>query len=533
MPDFRNPDSTALRTLLEKCMRVAALAVSGLFVLLFLYVALRRLHYPFELDRMESAMMTSVWRLAHNHSLSTLYSRPSLEWVPFLYAPFYFYCSAFVAKFTGLNYCATRLVSILATLGSFGIIYAMVKRETGRFDAALLSVGLFASLYATVLGWYDVGRVDMLSIFFLLLAIYCTRYHHPLMASLVWLLAFQTKQSMLPIAILVFLTGWQRPRRMIVGIIATVVLIFGSIHLCNHLTGGYYGYYAFGTAALLKFIPRMALLYIPVDLFGPLGIAIAIVTAAVLVRVPSRKSPSLWFYGLLTFVITGSTGFVRAHDGANMNALIPVYAWISILFGLAMHRLLQACKEDLQPGITQMIPSMLWLLVLIQLSAHIYQPARFIPSADALQHRQKFFEALASTPGDVWLLNHSFDGIRAGKPVHPEMDALDAVLGRASITLAEPDAAAGTPAAQLLNAFRSQHFTAIVFDRSAESYSPPWAFNGATFTAHYPLRALAIGSDQASVTDQPVLVYFPCSALQTPAVVSNLTTSFIDRSHCN
>ena len=47
---------------------------------MFLAVALKRLHYPFELDRMESAMMTTVWRVVHG---MPVYVRPSLEWAPF------------------------------------------------------------------------------------------------------------------------------------------------------------------------------------------------------------------------------------------------------------------------------------------------------------------------------------------------------------------------------------------------------------------------------------------------------------------
>src|SRR5580704_3638324 len=94
---------------LERWFRRAACLLSVFFVLLFLYVALRRLHYPFELDRMESGMMTSVWRIAHG---SPLYSAPSMEWVPFLYAPAFFYLSAALSRVTGLGYSTLRLVSI-------------------------------------------------------------------------------------------------------------------------------------------------------------------------------------------------------------------------------------------------------------------------------------------------------------------------------------------------------------------------------------------------------------------------------------
>src|SRR3984885_6571972 len=154
---------------LERGFRRTSCVFSVFFVLLFLSVALRRLHYPFELDRLESGMMSSVWRIIHGRPL---YSAPSMGGVPFLYAPAFFYLSAALSRVTGLEYSTLRLVSILATLGSFTAVYAFVYRETRRYTAALLSVGLFACLYDFCLGWYDVGRVDSLSVFLFLLALY-------------------------------------------------------------------------------------------------------------------------------------------------------------------------------------------------------------------------------------------------------------------------------------------------------------------------------------------------------------------------
>src|SRR5580698_9885236 len=129
---------------LERPLRLAALGLSLFFVLSFLFIALHRLHYPFEVDRVESGMMTSVWRLRHGYPL---YTASSLEWAPYLYAPLFFYLSAALSKVMGLSYAPLRMVSILSTLGSFGVIFLMVWKETKRFAAAAVAVGLFASLY--------------------------------------------------------------------------------------------------------------------------------------------------------------------------------------------------------------------------------------------------------------------------------------------------------------------------------------------------------------------------------------------------
>ena len=73
-----------------------------------------------------------------------------------------------------------------------------------------------------------IGRVDSLFIFVLLLAIFCTRRAPILVAVLVWLIAFQVKQTVLPIAVLVLCSDWQRPRRLLLGLIDAHRRLCGS-----------------------------------------------------------------------------------------------------------------------------------------------------------------------------------------------------------------------------------------------------------------------------------------------------------------
>jgi len=483
-------------------------------MLLFLLVAKHRLHYPFELDRMESAMMTSVWRVAHG---LPLYGKPSINWAPFLYAPVFFYVSAAVAKVVGLGYAALRIVSIAATVGSAAVIYALVLRETRRHAAALVACGLYVGLYSAVLGWYDVGRVDSLSVFFFLVAIYCTRWTHPLVAALAWLLAFQTKQSILPIALLVFAAEWQRPRRMLLGMGAFAALAMGSVTLLNRVTAGWYSFYVFGASRQIAFQPRLAAMYIPQDLLAPLGIALALIGAALFLAPPTWRGRASSFYAIVSFLIVGGVGFVRAHEGANVNALMPVYAWIAVLFGIAIHRLLQLAENS---GVA-LAASVVWLFAAMQLGAHVYQPGRFKISADTLRYRTQFLDALRATPGDVWVVNHSYDSILAGKQPHAEMDALDSVLGRPyqpTIDEVQQDYAAG-------------RFTAVVLDRGPETYSPGWLFNGPLFRAQYGLQIQAPGADQPMVADQPQFVFLPCVALQRPPVLG-LQSAVVNGKNC-
>jgi hypothetical protein len=461
---------------------------------------------------MESAMMTSIWRLGQG---KPLYSAPTLQWVPFLYAPLFFHISALAAKFTGFTYVAPRLVSIIATFGAFGLIYAFVRRETGSHAPALIAVGLYAAMYPVVQGWFDVGRVDSLSVFFFLAALYCTRWMNPLVAAAVWILAFQTKQSVLPFALVAFLPDWQRPRRMFVGIASISALAYASVYLSNRFSGGWYSFYVFGVARQLRFQPRLAAMYLPHDLLEPLGIAIALIGVALVIMPVQWRERKASFYAILTLVVVGGIGFVRAHDGANVNALMPVYAWLAVLFGLAIHRLLTWCDTVRTP----LPAAVVWLFVAVQLASHVYLPGRFKISADAIAYRTSFLDAVRAYPGDVWLANHSFDSILAGKPLHAEMDSLDASLSSGYGPVVE----------ELQKDYTTQSFSAVILDRKPESYLPAWTFNGPLFRSHYSSVVRAPGADQPGVVDQPVFVYLPCDA---PEGSLNPGAAYLNRGRC-
>ena len=511
------PDSSDPR--LERILRWATVALSALFVLLFLFVAARRMRYPFELDRMESGMLTTVWRLRHGFPL---YSAPSLDWAPFLYAPLFFYVSAAVTKLVGISFGALRLVSTAATVGSFGLIFLLVWTETRRFAAAAFAVGLFASLYPTVFAWFDVGRVDSLSTLFFLAAVYATRRLHPLVAALFWLLAFLTKQTFLPLGLAVFLIEWQRPRRMLTGMLAFLLAAGASVCWLNRTSGGWFSYYAFGTPGVLGWSSHQAFMFPSADLLAPWPIAGALILIAAFGTGLRWRERDGSYLGIVSVLLTGAIWFVRAHTGANLNALIPLYAWMAVLAGIAMDRMLrwiaaQPWASNGRQPVTW--PALLWLLAGLQLAAHLYRPAE-IPRGD-LPARQRFLAALRATPGDVWVVDHSYDNILAGKPVHADMDALDAVLGRGY-----------KPALmQFAGLMSSAHFTAVILDRGPDAYKPTGLFTQPLFTQGYGIRSVAPGYGEA---DQPSFVLTPCNRnTAAPGSLLDQSASLSDRSACN
>ncbi len=408
------------------------------------------------------------------------------------------------------------------------MLSALVYREQRNRTAAIASAGLFLMLYSLVLSWYDIGRVDSLSIFLFLLAIYCTRFTSPVLAAVVWVLAFQTKQSFLPVAVLGFFVEWQRPRRLLLGLGSFAVLAFASVAWLNHATGGWYRYYVFGTVKQLGLDIRQGMLFVPFDLVQPLGLALALVGFACLLRPVAWRSRRVSFYAIFSFILFAGIWFARAHQGSYVNTLIPIYVWICLLFGLALGRLTERGAAS-QTGVPDfaapsplIFPALVWLVAFVQIAVHMYRPGAFGVSAEGTAVRWQFIDRLRATPGDVWVVNHSYDTLLAGKGMHAEMDAFDAVLGRGD----------APSIAEVQEAYRQHRFTAVILDRAPATYSPSWLFGGQAFNQSYPLHAFAPGASLPEAGHQPVMLYLSCQL--PPAAVSALAVNrtFVQQGLC-
>jgi hypothetical protein len=490
----------------ERWLERALWIVSVGFILLFLYTALRRMRCPFAFDQIEGGTVTSVWRIVRGEPL---YIRPTLDFVPYLYAPLYFYLAAALSKVIGVGYAALRLTSILGTLGSLAVIYALIHGETRSRIAALAGAGLYAACYHPLEGWFDMGRVDSLFVFLFLLAIYCTRRAPILLAVLVWLIAFQTKQTILPVALLVMCAEWQRPRRLAVGLIALIAGFAASILIMNHLTGGWYSYYLFGTAKGLPWVMRTAVFYIPVDLLQPLGLAFLILLASLLCVPPAFRSRRSQFYIVVSFAIYASIWYLRAHAGSAVNTLMPAYAWTAVLFGLALSRLSSWLKALESPH-AQLCQVLLLGAAVVQILGFAYHPGGYVPSAKTIEARQQFERQLSSLPGDIYVLNHSYDAILAGKTPHAVIDAFGIILD------SPPSPLRSAYIADFRHAVDNHVYGGFVLDDTVDTYNNSTGWLPSDFLQQYPVRLLAVSwSATVGQPSQPEerWIYLPCSAL--------------------
>jgi len=489
----------------EDWLPLVLVGVSAGFILLFLYTSLRRMGYPFSFDQVEGGMVTSVWRVAHGYPL---YTAPSRDFVPYLYAPLYFYLAAALSKIAGAGYAGLRILSIMGSVGSFALIYAIIHGETQSRLAGIAGAGLFAACYLPLEGWFDLGRVDSSFTFFLLLAIYCTRRAPIVLAALVWLVAFQVKQTILPVAVLVLCAEWRRPYRMALGLVTMLAGFGASLVLIDRATGGWYTYYLFGTAKGLSWVARTGVLYIPIDLLQPFGLAFLVMVAALLCAPPAFRNRGTQFYLVVSFSIYTSIWYLRAHSGSAVNTLMPAYAWTSVLFGIAFYRLSSWLKT--QPSPADQIGRVLLLIAAsVQILAFLYNPGRFVPSAATRAARQQFEQQLRSLPGDIYVLDHSYDAILASKKPHAVIDAFGIILD------SPPSTMRSAYIADFRRAADDHVYGGFVMDNTVDAYNKRgWLPDD--FVQQYPVRLLAVGWDEGGgIFNQPEerWIYLPCSAL--------------------
>ncbi|MCB1615866.1 MAG: hypothetical protein KDI30_07610, partial [Pseudomonadales bacterium] len=145
----------------------------GLVVFLFVCffsVSLQRLSYPYEIEWIEGGVLHQVTRVLDG---LPLYTQPSMDFIPALYTPFYYYISAFFTGILGWGFFPLRLVSFCASIGVMCSIGWVVYEYSRNRLFAFVGAGFIVAMYWFTDFWFDVARVDSLWTFFLSVPLAC------------------------------------------------------------------------------------------------------------------------------------------------------------------------------------------------------------------------------------------------------------------------------------------------------------------------------------------------------------------------
>jgi hypothetical protein len=378
------------------------------FIGSFLYIAMMTMNYPFHLEWMEGHIIDTVQRVVEGKGI---YVEPSLEFIPYLYTPYYYYAVAFVSLFTGVDFFPARLLSTLSILGCGAILYRWVRREGGSWRHGLISAGLFFATYKLSGRWFDVSRTDSLFLLLTLGGLYIFFYQRSqqgsLCAAALLAAAFFTKQSALVAALPVLgaflFIDWRHS--VITGSLLTVFIASGLALL--HLTSnGWSSFYLFELPGAHHFDKRYIYSFWTSGLFRPQA-AVAALSIMALVYISGHSLKKLLGYvGLLAGLILCSY-IMRINSWSYVNVYIPAHAAFALMAGLSFHYLSQSNEKVVRA---------IWpVLIIVHFGSLHYNPARLIPSADARQQGEQFLQEIAAIEGDIFIPDLQFVQTRAGK----------------------------------------------------------------------------------------------------------------------
>jgi 4-amino-4-deoxy-L-arabinose transferase-like glycosyltransferase len=431
-----------------------------LFIVVYLILAFLRMGYPFELEWIEGGSVDHVIRILSGQKL---YVPPSLEFVPFIYTPLYFYLSAVLSKIVGIGFLPLRLLSFISSLGCFFIIFLMVKKETGSNFSGILASSLFAATFRISGAWFDIARADSLFLFFLLAGLYLIKFSDSaksyIFAGVLVSLSFLTKQIalMISLPIMVFCV-LSNIRRSVYFIGTTLAMVVLSTYIFNWLHDGWYSYYVFQVPKQHSgILESMFVKFWTKDIILPLSIASTMSIFYIFTQFWSSNKKNCLFYTLMPLAMIGGAWLSRLHLGGYNNVLFPAYAALSILFGLGIHaafQFIQSASENKRIFMEIFI----YLVCILQFLGLTYDPRAQVPTQRDLEAGRSFINTMAQMPGDILVPYHGYLPTLAGKRSYAHDAAITDII-RAG------DCPAKTKLIDQINqAITERRFNAIILD---------------------------------------------------------------------
>ncbi|MCB0190798.1 MAG: glycosyltransferase family 39 protein [Anaerolineae bacterium] len=392
------------------------------YLVIYLVLALIRLSYPFELEWMEGGSVVQVQRILDGQSL---YVSPSLDFVPFIYPPLYFYISSLFAQVTENGFFPLRLVSLLSSLGCLVVLYMIVYRRTSSFYASFVASCLFAATFRISGAWFDIARVDSLFLFLLLAGIYAFDapgvFARSFVAAMLLFLSFFTKQAALATAacLLAAALFTHRHTERFLFPLSFGFLMLASFLMMNASTAGWYQYYVFDLPAQHNVATFMLIEFWTHDVAQPLPIALCISLVPFFGFDTTKSKPNSLIRDV--FILGGlllASYLSRLHAGAYTNVLMPAYAGLSIYFGIGLHRLLKIT------GQLSYLKIIVIMVVAFQFYGLFYPPEQQIPSQRDKQQGQQLEDLILSFEGEVYLSDHPWYLGNLNKPTQAQYMAV-------------------------------------------------------------------------------------------------------------
>ncbi len=414
----------------SKLLRYALFFIALYFFVIYIIMVYWRIQYPFELEWMEGGFLLQVRRVLQG---MPIYQSPSLEYIPYIYTPLYFYVSALASLLGGSGFLSLRAVSFLSSLGCFFLIYLFVKKETGNTYAAVIAFSLFAATFRLSGAWFDVARVDSLGLLCCLATLYLLRFGRRfpsfLAAGALLTLCYLSKQSLLIVFPSVLLLGLiYRFRSMLLTAITAGALVGASTIVLDLLHGGWYSFYTIHLPSQHKVREWFFLEFWQRDIVTPFAVAVGLSLFFLVRQFLKRDWKTGVYYLSFAIGLTGASWAGRLNQGGSHNSLMPVHAAIAVLVGLALATIL-SLTESSSDLVRMRIRAAVFLLCISQFVLLFYDPVPQIPTADDLRAGEELLAFIRESDSKVLMPFAPYLPEMAGKGTSFHFIALQELIG--------------------------------------------------------------------------------------------------------
>lgn len=434
MDSHQSCESLPLRFAFQAIIGLS-LALAGALTL----AALGGVGYPYLLEWMEGGTVDVIDRILAG---KPVYAEPTLDHVPYIYPPFYYWVSSGIALLLDDQLLAPRLVSVLSVAATVGAIFCITRDASAspgsrdrRDFYGILAIGLYLGCFEISGRWYHLARVDSLYVALLMVGFLLTRGRpgtwRALASGTAWALAFLTKQTAVvavgPVLLSLVVI---EPRRYLPAALAFGVIVSSSVLVLEIVSDGWFGYFVFD-------LPRQHALSLYVgtkefglhDLLGRTALAtLAAILAGLTLPfvLPARDWIPFW---CLAFGMVASSWLGRVHIGGYYNVSMPLYATVAVLAPLGLRQLL----DWVTPG--RPVPYVLVLAgAAVQLIALLHNPWASIPGPPDIARTEQLLDRLRAMPDDVLVFDMRSVQRAVGKsPYGLEMAARDVLRSHSPV----------------------------------------------------------------------------------------------------
>ncbi len=399
-------------TSIDRLLYAILLAASAAYIGAFVVAAAFRLTFPYPLEVTESASLVQVQRILDGQSL---YVEPTLRHVPLIYGPVLYYLSALLALVMGPTYAPLRLVSLVASVGSIGLIAGFVLHESHSHGAALVAAGLFAATYPLAQTALDLGRVDSVFVFLILAGLYLTyiegtsrvgQLARVLAGGALLGIAALAKAPIaaLPVAAAaaVYLL-LRRPLSVAPFAVGCVVCLGGGLLLLRLQSGPWPTWFLWDLPRLHELRPNLVPRFWFTDILPRFTLPLLIGPAFLLMRLLQGKRCPLLFYGAMAVSLIGVAWASRSNVGASTNVLLPALAVVAVFFGLGLNALLRLTQSPTVSANARVaMRSYVVLLCVVQLALIVYNPRLTVPYRSDQAADAELAARLAALPGPLF-----------------------------------------------------------------------------------------------------------------------------------